>query len=221
MSPSKASQWVCVTNITGDKVESDPILIQLKHPKTGKPARFSLHEGKLCEIQKVDPEEKRSWFINDTVQQDGSLFFFTPVDPLFLLIPILETSRQETHESGGVFQQLDDILSNEEEFSYRHITELAGIDQQLNHICDSKAITDTIHVYRLNNEKVLTWLKCKVEMILEHFDSVPGLNQLILFLDSPELSSEQRQNLRRRAIVQTLGDYLSLSWRDKLLNAYE
>ncbi|ORX89767.1 hypothetical protein K493DRAFT_410247 [Basidiobolus meristosporus CBS 931.73] len=216
MPHSAPSQWVCLANAP-DKLECDPVLIQLEHPKTGKPARYLLQNGKVCEVQKIDSEGTHSWFIDNTVQQDGSLFFFTPVDPLFLLIPILEAAREEKSGSEGVFRQLDDVLG---ETSYRHIAELPGIMEQLKNICDYKVIIDTVQVYRLNNEKVLAWLKRKVEMILDHFSSLPGLSQQILFLDSETLTEEQRQILKRRVIVQTLSDYLNAAWQDRLMSAY-
>jgi len=44
----------------------------------------------ILEVQAVDPPASRSWFMDDdTVLEDGRLLLMTPVDPAFLLIPIL------------------------------------------------------------------------------------------------------------------------------------
>ena len=38
----------------------------------------------------------RSWFIGDQVQQDGSLHLATPVDPLFIALPLLTKSSTQS-----------------------------------------------------------------------------------------------------------------------------
>jgi ribonuclease H2 subunit B len=40
-------------------------------------------------------ERYRSWFLGDSVISDGGLYLSTPVDPLFLALPILEASRRQ------------------------------------------------------------------------------------------------------------------------------
>jgi hypothetical protein len=60
----------------------------------GLPAEFLLLHGHLQEVNWYK-ERYRSWFIDDSVQGDGSLYLCTPVDPLFLALPLLEASRQQ------------------------------------------------------------------------------------------------------------------------------
>lgn len=40
-------------------------------------------------------EEPRSWFIDNTVQQDGTLLISTPVDPIFMILPYLARARSK------------------------------------------------------------------------------------------------------------------------------
>lgn len=86
-----------------------------------------IQDGMIMETQKIDPIDKRSWFISNSVQegscrsfplffffflitlylassitavlfcifQDGSLYFMTPIDPLFIAIPMLDLVRKK------------------------------------------------------------------------------------------------------------------------------
>ena len=40
-------------------------------------------------------ERYRSWFIGDSVLEDGSMYLCTLVDPLFLALPLMESSRMQ------------------------------------------------------------------------------------------------------------------------------
>lgn len=86
---------------------------RLPHPRTGCPALFLPYisrEGqqqRVLEVQAVSPTNGRSWFLQEQViegmfsfallldvfhirRSDGKLLLFTPIDPAFLLIPILQ-----------------------------------------------------------------------------------------------------------------------------------
>ncbi len=52
----------------------------------------------LLEIQRAS-DDPSSWFVDNTVQQDGSIYFTTPVDPLFIFLPLLEDSRKQVFTS--------------------------------------------------------------------------------------------------------------------------
>ena len=52
-------------------------------------------------------EKKRSWFINDSVREDGRMHLSTPVDPAFLILPYLKKSKEE-----GKVVPLDDLLTD-------------------------------------------------------------------------------------------------------------
>lgn len=48
---------------------------------------------------------KRSWFIDDSVKEDGRLYLSTPVDPGFLILPYLKKAKED-----GKVIPLDDLL---------------------------------------------------------------------------------------------------------------
>ena len=60
----------------------------------GEPAEYLLIEGHLQEGNWYK-ERFRSWFVGDAVLEDGSMYLCTPVDPLFLALPLLESSRMQ------------------------------------------------------------------------------------------------------------------------------
>ena len=60
----------------------------------GVPTQYLRLHGHLQEVNWFK-EQYSSWFCGDAVIGDGSLYLATPVDPLFLALPILEASRQQ------------------------------------------------------------------------------------------------------------------------------
>ena len=74
--------------------------------RVGEPAEYLLIEGHLQEVNWYK-ERYRSWFVGDAVLEDGSMYLCTPVDPLFLALPLLESSRMQVtpHRGYHTFQQ--------------------------------------------------------------------------------------------------------------------
>ena len=73
----------------------------------GEPAEYLLIDGHLQEANWYK-ERFRSWFVGDAVLEDGSMYLCTPVDPLFLALPLLESSRMQVtpHSACHALQQL-------------------------------------------------------------------------------------------------------------------
>ncbi|CAJ0908764.1 2282_t:CDS:2, partial [Entrophospora sp. SA101] len=71
--------------------------------------------GNLLEVQCIGCEDQKSWFIdNNIVQKDGRLFIFTSIDPLFILLPILDNCRRKNIEFQGLFLSPDAIFDHDE-----------------------------------------------------------------------------------------------------------
>lgn len=62
-----------------------PDIVTLRHPNTGESAvfLFSPANNSVQEILTFN-ENKRSWFIDESVKSDGKMHLSTPIDPIFL-----------------------------------------------------------------------------------------------------------------------------------------
>ncbi|KAF9216531.1 Ribonuclease H2 subunit B [Podila verticillata] len=108
----------------------------LPNPTSGFPSRYVIQNGKLYEMQVAAAEGIRSWFVGETIQSDGTLYMITPLDPIFMFIPILEIVRQQTSGSAGRFMVVDDIFENDQYTSLRHLTQLHSVEKLLAQICE-------------------------------------------------------------------------------------
>lgn len=64
--------------------------IKLKHPGTDKPIQFlvSLDSNQLYELLSFN-EKHRSWFIDQSVASNGSIYIPVVIDPLYLVLSYL------------------------------------------------------------------------------------------------------------------------------------
>ncbi|KAF9320254.1 hypothetical protein BG006_002834, partial [Podila minutissima] len=108
----------------------------LPNPTSGLPSRYVIQDGRLYEMQVAAAEGIRSWFVGDTIHSDGSLYMITPLDPIFMFIPILEIVRQQTSGSAGRFMVVDDIFESDQYTSLRHLAQLHNIEKLLAQICE-------------------------------------------------------------------------------------
>ncbi|XP_061478700.1 ribonuclease H2 subunit B isoform X2 [Rhineura floridana] len=164
---NNSGQWVIIapesaTNLP-KKPGSGPLFTKLRNPSTGHAALYLFNsDGRQLFEVKAFHEEYRSWFIGQTVQQDGCLFFATPVDPLFLLLFYLTKAEKEQ----GKFQPLNQILVDEECSSCAMLLKCTSVSQSLHHIADEKEIGGR-KFYKYNEEKTLKWLKKKVNQTVK------------------------------------------------------
>jgi len=144
-------------------VLKDCIITSLPHPKRGLNARFAINKNQVCELNRVT-NDPSSWFINQNVERDGSIYLATPIDPIFLLIRLLEQNRKKTEESEGYFCDISQMLTDAKQPGFFHLLPIVEtIDLCL--ICDvNKEHSPTL--YRLNDDKVLRWLRCKVDNLI-------------------------------------------------------
>ncbi|KAK0195393.1 Ydr279p protein family-domain-containing protein [Armillaria mellea] len=90
--------------------------IRLLHPRTGLPCLFlscnQLSQAtQILEVQGVSPTNARSWTLEEEIISDGKLLILTPIDPAFLLIPILKSTIPSDGTSGN-FRPADDIFED-------------------------------------------------------------------------------------------------------------
>ncbi|XP_024005660.1 ribonuclease H2 subunit B isoform X2 [Eutrema salsugineum] len=133
-------------------------LLTLCHPKSENGTCYLFNNGMLQEIQWFK-QSYGSWFLGDYISQDGSLYMATPVDPVFILLPIFDKARMKKGEDPGKFRQLDEILYVEGYSGYQHLLALAEKCMEI--VCQTQEV-GSMKFYRLDNSKVLAWLSFKV-----------------------------------------------------------
>ncbi|KAK4558818.1 hypothetical protein RGQ29_008181 [Quercus rubra] len=69
-------------------------MLSLRRPKSGNTACYLLVNGLLQELHWFK-QSYGSWFVGDYVCEDGSLYTATPVDPVFIFLPIFEEARMK------------------------------------------------------------------------------------------------------------------------------
>ncbi|CAG8524727.1 5349_t:CDS:10 [Paraglomus occultum] len=212
--------WIFIKEYSKDNNSESLLSIRLPHPRTGQAVRYILQDQTLLEIRKVDCGSQRSWFIGNTVQSDGSLFCLTPIDPLFVLVPILDTCRRKTSDSNGLFISLEDILDGEQYPSLPKLSALNNIEKYLEWVCDCQVMNSGKVVFRLNDEKVMNWLKAKISHILSNFDSFNSLKQLIQHMNNDSIDDRLRKEIRLKATIEIVMEYLPPLWRERLMAVY-
>ncbi|XP_075055176.1 ribonuclease H2 subunit B isoform X2 [Mixophyes fleayi] len=199
----QSDQWVLIVPETlkdDAKNPSDKTLFaKLRSPLTDKGAMFLFINsgGQLCEV-KAFREEFRSWFIGQTVQQDGRLLYATPVDPLFYVLYYLVKADKEQ----GKFQPVEQIVVDEEFPSCNLLLQCTKVVQSLHHVTEEKE-NDSKKFYKYSKDKTLAWLKRKVDQtvkVLKDSDvCVGGGVQSASFIRSKEGSDIKEEDYIRYA----------------------
>ncbi|XP_053564353.1 ribonuclease H2 subunit B [Bombina bombina] len=163
----QSDQWVLVAPelLNGEAKEKNckTLFVKLRNPGTGQGAMFLFaSSGKQLFEVKAFREEYRSWFIGQTVQQDGRLLFVTPMDPLFLILYYLIKADKEQ----GKFQPVEQVVIDQEFPSCSILLECKQVAQTLQHVTEEKEIGSK-KFYKYNKEKTLAWLKKKVDQTVK------------------------------------------------------
>ncbi|GKV41629.1 hypothetical protein SLEP1_g49135 [Rubroshorea leprosula] len=98
-----------------------------------------------------------SWFLGDYVCEDGRLYTATPVDPVFILLPIFEEAIMKKGDDPGKFKALDEILFVSDYTGYQHLMSLA--EKCMHVVCEIKVSTNSNVEQRLSEgENMLSGL---------------------------------------------------------------
>lgn len=128
----------------------------------GKPQCYLLYRDALLEVTRYR-NKYNAWFVGTRVVSNGGLFMCTPIDVLFLALPLLRSCRRSGADSGaGVFTSLDNLLESDGQPQLHRLTEL--LKPHLPCVCDVKQVADDSY-YRLSDARVLAWLCCKVQQV--------------------------------------------------------
>ena len=193
-----------------------------------------------------------SWIMNHEIQQDGSFYLCTKIDPLFLALPLLERGRKkvnkrnrkdtngyprtqasflsrqmqslppshfcvdficesvipssfpssnQTADHEGYFLQLDQLLPKSE-FPTALIRSgnMLGSKHSIGTLCDVRDGWNE-QVVRLNDAKVISWLRSKVERMRHAFKKVESLKHHYTsheLNETPEMEKERIEAERKK-----------------------
>ncbi|KDR75215.1 hypothetical protein GALMADRAFT_535304 [Galerina marginata CBS 339.88] len=242
--PSAIIQYL-TSSLNQTEIEEKPLRIfRLPHPRTGFPALFLPLEwlppsmadsSTLLEIQAVCPPDERSWILGEDIIADGKLFAMTPIDPAFLLLPILQAT-QAVDGSTAQFRTTDDLF----EEAAKKITSPGGPAAQVRDIldfcslkgtrkalvclCDMKEISSEIVVYRFSAHKAMEYMRDKVAR-LQKCPAFDRSRTTIRSLAKDGLLEDGKEDLlqlgRMRACCDLVSQYLSPDIRDQLVDSYD
>ncbi|KAG8187516.1 hypothetical protein JTE90_019947 [Oedothorax gibbosus] len=138
-----------------NQIEGKYSVIRLKHLKSGSTALCALDStNKLYEIVHFT-EEFSSWFVDNSVVQDGSLYLLTVVDPLFFILPYVNTDNK--------FCPLEDLLVDADFPDVHKLIKCCNSTELLN-IFDTKE-SSGFKVFCYNKTKTLHWLQQKAKYL--------------------------------------------------------
>ncbi|CAK8568763.1 unnamed protein product [Lathyrus sativus] len=178
-------------------------MISLRHPKSGNATQYLFVNGMLQEFQWFK-NLYGSWFLGDYTSEDGRLYLSTPIDPVFIMLPIFEEARMKKGDDLGKFRQLNEILFVDGYPGYQQLMSLVENCMQV--VCEVKEV-GSLKFFRLDDTKVLRWLCYKVCQ----------LNQTLPKLDKNYAIQSEKDTMVDA--VSILGEYLNEEhWLQLLCN---
>ncbi|EJU04090.1 hypothetical protein DACRYDRAFT_114503 [Dacryopinax primogenitus] len=233
--------------------------LRLPHPRTGLPALFlpfsrpASADGKtgangILELQSISPDAKRSWFMTPgELVSDGKLLVLAPIDPIFLLIPLLQLLPEGTNARYLPHQDLVDEIANvfinsppttEDASVITPVIDAADISamgevgcvcEALRRICDVKEPAPELEVFKFAPPKAMDMLRAKVSAMssASTFATFPSLQRslakdgLAVGIDNAGTDELLLSQARTKASCELLSQYLSPTWREKLLESYD
>lgn len=154
-------------------------------------------------IQECNSVKKKwsSWFVNDSVVSDGSLYLWTPVHVVFILLPALEKTQKQ-----GMFCSLDhvvDFLQGKNGEQHCVLGVVKSKKEDIKQVCEWKENGGEVY-FKLDDAKLLEWLSRRVDIIKNHLETN---DETFKALDSQALSAYA---------IGILSEYLNDEWTDAL-----
>ncbi|KAM5531576.1 hypothetical protein V8D89_014745 [Ganoderma adspersum] len=215
--------------------------LRFPHPRTGTPSLFLPYDqpdgakSLLLEVQAVSPPNPRSWFVSEEVVEDGKLLMMTPIDPAFLLVPLLRVTQPAA--GLGNFLPPDDLIEdaaskllsgNSEPLlspdDVQRLSSLRCVQAAMRHVCEYKEITAEVVVYRYSAERVQTYLRTKVARLSQK--DVSELSRTLTrgFAKDGLMEDGKEDTLnaaRLRVACDLVSQYLARDVYERLLSSYD
>lgn len=150
-------------------------IYRLPHLKFGRPVLFMIDkEGNPFELMKLEQGQKRSIFVGDSVVSDpGAILLFLPVHPLFLILPLLENSKETFLSIDQLFDDSPLILLSNNDKMLKTLPLVTECEEN-----------NESSKFRLNEDQLASWLKTKFtslrETVKKNVRSVEGRGDAFL-----------------------------------------
>ena len=160
--------------------------------------------GSACHLQEVQWHKQRygAWFVGDSVVEDGSMYMASLVDPLFVVLPVLEASSKEAEarfmdaESVCEASRLGEMFPDMFEVCAQSASAWGSV-------CDVK-VAGGEQYFRFNPERALAWMVLKVSSTRDGLLALdPGYGRM----DATALNAYA---------VGIVGEYVSAEWLAKV-----
>ncbi|KII92761.1 hypothetical protein PLICRDRAFT_51117 [Plicaturopsis crispa FD-325 SS-3] len=226
----------------------DAQFLRLPHPRTGVPSLFLPYRNKqqsvtVLEVQAITPPNARSWFMGNEVIADGKMLVMTPIDPAFLLIPLLQAIQPEDG-TAGTFRRSEDLFDEAAarvagithptlkdpsavttSMDIQRFTALPCVLPALRRICDVKEVTEEITVFRYSPTKLTEYLRAKVSRLANADGVMEGSRTVLRGLAKDGLMEDGKESLlesgKLKAACDLVGQYLPPETRALLLASYD
>ncbi|XP_058101939.1 uncharacterized protein LOC131246088 isoform X3 [Magnolia sinica] len=146
----------------------DGSLLSLRHPKSGHPTCYAFINESLQELHWFK-QSYGSWFQGNYVCEDGGLYTASPVDPVFILLPVFEEARMKKENDHGKFRKLDEIMFIDGYPGYQDLLPIA--EDCMRVVCEVKEV-GSLKFYRLDDKKVLALLCHKVDHLKQTLETL-------------------------------------------------
>ncbi|PAV18546.1 ribonuclease h2 subunit b [Pyrrhoderma noxium] len=230
--------------VNGSQLQ-DLQFIRLPHPRTNVnslflPATLTDGTSDILEVQKIAPAASRSWFLEGEVISDGSMVLLTPIDPAFLLVPLLKATCAQDGSLGN-FRTLDDILEEAASVLSRNregitdqtdnissndiigLSSLTCVIAAARRICDFKDVTEDLVVFRYSHSKTMEYLIKKANRLVQGaiIDKSRTLERELI---RDGLMGDGKESLlqsgRLKLAVDLISQYISQEDLDELLTKF-
>ncbi|KAG9098567.1 hypothetical protein FRC06_006213 [Ceratobasidium sp. 370] len=166
----------------------------------GLTALFLPHGPTILELHAIAPDAPRSWFVGQSVVSDGKLVLMTPIDPAFLLIPLLRKLIENASRASS-YDLIEEFMAQHPETKdMSRFFRIGSVRRALRQLCDTKDIAPDVTVQRPSNERILAFLKRRVERLAAAQEPQESPT-----LAAPNFPTLHRQHLRLGLSLDELG----------------
>jgi len=212
--------------------------LTLAHPRTGSSAKYVVAGADVLEVQEWQPRKPASWLVEQRVISEGGFYLCTKVDPVFLLLPLLEKRCEKPTQIAQVFEVVGKPC-------YRVLGALPGLTKHLSKISKvDETYGQDVLLVEFDRYRAQQWLVQKTETVarkLADSGNSPSDNNGQVSSAAPNFHlSQSDQSLAKRGppgaigagnkqqisdpdlefALALIGEYLPPKWNTWLLNHF-